>query len=118
MFVGETTTTTTVWTLFRGEGGGDEDRLCKQPRRTLLNSTFLWPLVLIRTRNVSINPKPCLPASLPSWFLSVDMKRANDVVQGRKHLKVVEGNEMLFSRHSNWMLTHGLHFIFGCSVKN
>jgi hypothetical protein len=70
------------------------------------------------SHNVSLNPKPCLPASLHSWFLSVDMKQANDVVQRRKHLNVVEGNEMLFSRHSNWMLTHGLHFIFGCSVKN
>ncbi len=70
------------------------------------------------SHNVSLNPKPCLPASLPSWFLSVDMKQANDVVQGRKHLNVVDGNEMLFSRHSNWMLTHGLHFIFGCSAKN
>lgn len=53
------------------------------------------------SHNVSLNPKPCPSASLLSWFLSVDMKQANDVVQGIKHLNVVEGNEMLLSRHSN-----------------
>jgi hypothetical protein len=42
------------------------------------------------SHNVSLNPKPCLSASLLSCFLSVDMKQANDVVQGRKHLNVVE----------------------------
>jgi hypothetical protein len=53
------------------------------------------------SHNMSLNPKPCPSASLLSWFLSVDMKQANDVVQGIKHLNVVEGNEMLLSRHSN-----------------